>query len=81
MGLLITKTTSLRVKPLKKIKTNLYKKSKQRKKIVHEHKITNNCYRYNNSVKVKYTDYNGNIMNIKPKYSYIYNGVPGGWYI
>jgi hypothetical protein len=22
-----------------------------------------------------------NIENIKPKYSYIYNGVPGGWYV
>ena len=34
------------------------------------------------AVKVSFYDHSGNrIHDIKPKYSYIYKGVPGGWYV
>ena len=34
-----------------------------------------------NAVKVSFTDYNGNSYSVKPKSSYVFNGVPGGWYV
>ena len=34
-----------------------------------------------NCVKVRFKSYDENNFNITPKYSYIYNGVPGGWYV
>ena len=33
------------------------------------------------AVKVYFKDYNGNSYNVKPKSSYVFNGVPGGWYV
>jgi len=34
-----------------------------------------------NAVKITYISNDIDNFNIKPKYSYVYNGVPGGWYI
>jgi len=64
------------------VKSSKYKSSKicnkkknklENKQITAENKF--NC------VKARYIGYGSEVTNKKLKYSYTYNGVPGGWYI
>jgi hypothetical protein len=46
------------------------------------HCVKNRNIHYYKGVTVKFIPYNRNYTNyITPKYSYTYNGVPGGWFI
>jgi len=52
--------------------------NKQKNKVVNKQIITKNKF---NHVKVRYTEYGTEVTNKTVKYSHMYNGVPGGWYI
>ena len=64
------------------VKNSKYKSSKncskQKYKVVNKQKTTENKFDH---VNVRYTEYGSEVTNKSVKYSHMYNGVPGGWYI
>ena len=66
-----------------KIAKNTNNNNKQYRKFVKNKLNRERNYRFDKSrVSIKLTTFGGELITyIKPKYSYVYNGVPGGWYV